>query len=90
MRAFSVGWPYVAFSQNMNYILLINAFDKKVMHRIEISAEKDSKMTILDSIIADTYDLFIFTEEINNSGHHFKLYMLDLDETDPDKEGYFN
>ena len=34
VRAFSINWPYVAFSGLENYILLINLFDRKLLHRV--------------------------------------------------------
>lgn len=92
MRAFSVGWPYVAFSQKSNYIVLANAFDRKCIQRIQICEEGD-KITILDSYITDTYDLFILTQELEkNCGcqQTFKLYMIDLDASNPNKNGHFN
>jgi hypothetical protein len=34
VRAFSINWPYVAFSGLENYILLVNLYDRKLLHRI--------------------------------------------------------
>jgi len=37
VRAFSINWPYVAFSGLENYILLVNLFDRKLLHRIQFA-----------------------------------------------------
>ena len=45
VRAFSINWPYVAFSGLGNYLLIVNAFDRKQIRRIQI-AEEDAHITI--------------------------------------------
>ena len=74
MRAQSTSWPYFAYSGFSNYILLIDAFNRKFIHRIQL-ADESQNITICDTYITDTYDLFVLTL---NSGL-YKLYMVDLD-----------
>lgn len=42
VRAFSINWPYVAFSGLENYILLVNLFDRKLLHRIQFAPLKEN------------------------------------------------
>ena len=35
MTAFSINWPYVAFSGIKNNLVLINAFNRKMIHHID-------------------------------------------------------
>ena len=58
MRAQSTSWPYFAYSGFSNYLLLINAFNRKFIQRILV-AEEHENVTICDTYISDTYDLFI-------------------------------
>ena len=41
IKAFSIKWPYVAFSGIQNFIMIYNAFDSNLIHRIEIASEKE-------------------------------------------------
>ena len=75
MRAQSTSWPYFAYSSLSNYMLLVNAFNRKNIERIQLAPENES-ITICDSYITDTYDLFILIL----SKETYKLYMIDLDE----------
>ena len=75
MRAQSTSWPYFAYSSLSNYMLLVNAFNRKNIERIQLAPE-DESITICDSYITDTYDLFVLIL----SKETYKLYMIDLDE----------
>ena len=74
MRAQSTSWPYFAYSGFSNYILVIDAFNKKFIQRIQL-ADETQNITICDTCITDTYDLFVLTL----TGSEYKLYMIDLD-----------
>lgn len=50
----------------------------------------EDKITLLDSVLTDTYDLFILTLETEGFEQKFNLYMLDLDKSNPNKKGHFN
>ena len=76
MRAQSTSWPYFAYTGFNNYILLINAFNRKFIQRIQL-ADESQNITICDTYITDTYDLFVLTL---NSGA-YRLYRIDLDAT---------
>ena len=39
MRAQSTSWPYFAYSGFSNYILLVDAFNKKFIQRIQLADE---------------------------------------------------
>ena len=45
IRAFSINWPYFAFSGFNNYLVIVNAFDKRVLRRVQV-APKEEKLTI--------------------------------------------
>lgn len=34
LRAYSVQWPYVCLSGLANFVLIVNAYDRKVLRRI--------------------------------------------------------
>ena len=61
LRAFSTSWPYVAFAGFSNYIILVNAFDRKFIQRIQL-ADDSQRITICDTYITDTYDLFVLLQ----------------------------
>jgi len=58
LRAFSTSWPYTAMTGFSNYIILVNAFDRKFMQRIQL-ADDSQRITICDTYITDTYDLYV-------------------------------
>ena len=58
IRAFSAKWPYIACSGLKSTLLLYNAFDRKYMRCIDICKEAE-RMTILETFITETNDLFI-------------------------------
>lgn len=85
-RAYGFNWPYLSFSGFGNFLLLINAFDTRLFHRIEI-APKDSKITICDTYITDTMELFVIILQNDK----YKLFSLDLErdkKIDPNKAFY--
>lgn len=59
--AFSVNWPFIAFSGFNNNLVIINVFEKQLYHRIQIAPEGVENVGILKSYITDTYDLFLLT-----------------------------
>ena len=78
MTAFSINWPYVAFSGLNSSLVILNAYNRKMVHRINLGNENDrfNKTTILKTFITDTNDLFILV-------HSYKIYLvykMDLDE----------
>lgn len=74
IRAFSINWPYVAFAGLGNHLMIVNAFDRRLMRRIQI-AEDDIKIMICETYITDTYDLFI----VVNEADMYKVFHIDLD-----------
>ena len=74
VRAFSISWPYVTFSGLGNYLLIVNAFARKTIHRVQIAPEEDP-INICETFITSTKDLFLV---IYKEGH-FILYTLNLD-----------
>jgi hypothetical protein len=81
MRAQSTSWPYFAYTGFGNYMLLINTFNRKYIERIQLAPDSEN-ITICDSYIADTYDLFIL---IFSNGR-YKLYTVDLDKANPNEK----
>lgn len=83
MTAYSINWPYVTFSGLNNTLVIINAFERKVIHRIEIAkqqvqeSESYQRAYIEKTFITDTKDLFILIRDQN----HYLLYTIDLDKT---------
>jgi len=74
LRAFSINWPYVVFTGIGNFIIIVNAFDRKQMRRIQVAEETDD-ITICQTYITDTYDLFV----VINADSKYSLYLIDLD-----------
>jgi hypothetical protein len=58
LRAFSVQWPYVCLSGLANYVLIVNAYDKNVLRRIQVGS-RDAKITISETFITETLDLYV-------------------------------
>ena len=75
VRAFSANWPYVTFSGLENYLLLINVYKKKVLHRVQF-APLDEYVMVCQTFISETKDLFLVIKR----GNMFQVLMLDLDE----------
>jgi len=74
IRAFSSNWPYFSCAGFQNYLILINCFDSKFIQKIQLANERQN-ITICDSFISDTYDLFVLIQQDGE----YKLYMVDLD-----------
>jgi hypothetical protein len=70
-------------------MVLINSFDRECIQRIEI-APPNARINVLDSFLTDTYDLFILTQVMDGYEHVYNLYMIDLDESNPNKQGHYN
>ena len=62
ISAFSINWPYVAFSGLDNYLVLVNAFDRKILRRIQL-AKKEERIVIQQTCITDSNDLFFIVEK---------------------------
>lgn len=45
LRAYSMQWPYVALSGLSNYVLIVNAYDRKFLRRVQV-AERNEQITI--------------------------------------------
>ena len=58
INSFSTNWPYSACTGYGNYLILVNAFDQKFIQRIQL-ADDSQKITVCDTFITDTYDLFV-------------------------------
>lgn len=74
LRAFSICWPYIAFSGLGKFILLVNAYENTKIRRIQI-AEEGRAITICQTYITETNDLFVCIQDEDQ----YKLYMIDLD-----------
>ena len=74
IRAFSTNWPYFACAGFQNYLILINCFDSKFIQKIQLANESQN-ITICDSFMSDTYDLFVLIQQDGE----YKLHMVDLD-----------
>ena len=82
MTAFSFNWPFVAFSGLGNTLVVLNAFNRRMIHRIDL-VDKDAfsnigryERTLIEkTFISDTNDLFALVHR----EHHYLLYMIDLD-----------
>ena len=84
MTAYSINWPYVTFSGLSNTLVIINAFERRMIHRIEIApphaqegSDNYERACIEETCISDTKDLFILIRDQN----HFLVYTIDLDKT---------
>lgn len=84
INAFSINWPYVAFSGIHQNLCLLNAFDRDILQRIEISpghieTQSGVRHTIVATYITDTHDLFLMIYQQRK----YYLYNIDLDECNP-------
>lgn len=64
----------MTFTGLSNFIILVNAFDRKTIRRIQV-ADEDAKITICETYITETNDLFAVIQEKDV----FTLYKIDLD-----------
>jgi hypothetical protein len=77
IRAFSCNWPYIAFSGLVeNYLMILNAFDSKVVNRVQVSPD-DKFVLICETFITATRDLFCIIKKENS----YEMLMMDLDKT---------
>lgn len=73
IHAFCSKWPYSTFSGlKSDYIMILNAFDRDNIHRVQILDEPDR---ICKTYITDTNDLFIMVQK----GEYYRLQYIDLD-----------
>jgi len=75
VRAFSANWPYITFSGLENYLLLINVYNQKVLHRIQFAPLGENVM-VCQTFISNTKDLFLVIKK----GNTFEVLMICLDE----------
>jgi hypothetical protein len=59
-RAVSFNWPYIAFSGMSGTVIIINAHESRIFHRVQVAAE-ESKTSICQTFVTDTHSLFIVT-----------------------------
>jgi hypothetical protein len=76
LRATSIAWPYIVITGLGNIVLIMNAFQKRVVRRVQV-AEKTAKVLIGETFMTETKDLFILIQD----QIHYNLYMIDLDES---------
>ena len=77
VSAFSINWPYVAFAGLENLLVIVNAFDKELVHRFQL-APPGVNMQIKQTYISDTQDVYALVymnEKLN-------LFHMDLDRWD--------
>jgi hypothetical protein len=77
LRAFSISWPYFALSAIGNYIIIADAFNSQLTRLVQIAPE-NAKITICESCITDTNDLYVVVQDDTK----FRLYTLNLDQID--------
>ena len=58
VRAFYVNWPYVCFSGLQNYLLIVNVYDRKSLHRVA-TAKLTDNIQVCQTFISNTKDLFL-------------------------------
>lgn len=58
--------------------MIVNVFDKEIVHRIQLSPDSES-IKICATYITDTRDLFILVYK--NLKKRYYFYMIDLDES---------
>lgn len=63
-----------------NDILVINCYDHEQIHQVQIG-KKEEKMTIVDTYITDTNDLFIATQVKVQQVIKYKIFHIDLDKS---------
>ena len=56
--AFYIGWPYIVFSGLGNFLIIVNTFDRKLLHRVQLAGEMES-IKICHSFISDSKDLYV-------------------------------
>ena len=85
MKAFSFEWPYVSFSGIINnHVFLLNAYDKTIIHRIQIAEDQqNAHFKCLATVVTTTKDLFILT--LKND--LYQILKYDLDESNQSEHG---
>ena len=78
VRAFSIYWPYVCFSGLENFLLVVNLYDSKILHRIQLGP-LDEYIFVCQTFISNTKDLMVVIKK----DKVFKVILLDLDQTNP-------
>ena len=76
LRATSIAWPYICITGLGNIVLIMNAFEKRVVRRVQV-ADKAAKVLIAETFLTETKDLYIIVQD----GNIYNLYMIDLDES---------
>ena len=85
-NAFSINWPYIAYSGLNNELVILNAFQQDQIHRVELCQDGQKEINILGTYITDTRDLFILVHRIIQ--HKYEVYMLDLDACNEREQDY--
>ena len=82
MSAFSINWPFVAFSGIDDYIVVYSAAYLSLIHRIQIISNPTRSFKIFQTCIADSKDVYVlaYTQE------QFQLYSVDLNHFDPKEQ----
>lgn len=78
MGAFSMNWPYLAFSGLQNDLIILNAHDQDHTHRLLVSPPNVDIM-ICENFITDSRDLFCLVYIYEEKRYY--LYHLDLDKS---------
>ena len=73
-RAFSSNWPYITFSGLENYLLLINVYKPKMLHRLQFAPLGENVM-VCQTFISNTKDLFL----VVRTGNLYQVLMVCLD-----------
>lgn len=74
ISAFSINWPYIAFSGLDMSLVIFNMYNKELVQRIQLAPE-GVNINICQTFISDTKDLFalVYKDKM------FHMYQIDLD-----------
>lgn len=78
--AYAFNWPYFSYATKMNYVFILNSFNKDFIQRYELPPHT---IRCSSGFLTDTHDYFCIIETIVG----YELYNIDLDSVEPYLEG---
>lgn len=81
ISAFTVSWPYIAWSGMEDFLTVLNLNAPNYVHRVELTEPDQPRMRIKQTQISATNDLFAMTLQDTT----YRVFMIDLEADDLNK-----
>ena len=78
--AYAFNWPYFSYATKLNYVFILNSFNKDFIQRYELPTQT---IRCAQGFLTDTHDYYCIIE----TKHGYELYTIDLDDLEPYFEG---